>query len=158
MGKSGERWNNSPTKHKSLALRRFAKVGKSIFFVIVPVIQIRMTIKVKHINKKKVGFSVRKPSHLMPLAMCYVHKSHLCVACYPTRRQKYTIIVKSPNVFAKKLQSVPRNGTGKGGNLSISPFENEIILGTKTYLTFTDVTSFRCHLWTQTQRPGRSAD
>ena len=87
MGKSGERWNKSPQKHKSLVLRRFAKVGKSIFFVIVIVIQIRTTIKVKHKNKKKVEFSVRKPLHLMPLAMCYVHGSLLSVAHYPTRLQ-----------------------------------------------------------------------
>lgn len=46
-------WYNSPQKHKSLVLRRFPELGKSIFFVM---------------GQKKVEFSVRKPLHLMPLA------------------------------------------------------------------------------------------
>ena len=39
-------------------------------------------------KQKKVGFSVRKSSHPMPLAMCYVHGSYLYVAHYPTRLQR----------------------------------------------------------------------
>lgn len=50
---SGERWIISPDKHKSLFMRRFPELGKSIFFVR---------------DKKKVEYSVRNPLHLMPLA------------------------------------------------------------------------------------------
>ena len=55
-------------------------------------------------DKKKVGFSVRKSSHLMPLASCYVHGSHLCVAHYPTRLQRYVKFWKPPKLFGKKLR------------------------------------------------------
>lgn len=50
---SGERWGIVPHTHKSLGMRRFPELGKSIFFVM---------------GQKKVEFSVRKPLHLMPLA------------------------------------------------------------------------------------------
>lgn len=50
---SGERWRIAPHTHKTLGMRRFPELGKSIFFVK---------------GQKKVEFSVRKPLHLMPLA------------------------------------------------------------------------------------------
>lgn len=55
MGILGERWGIVPEQHKSLVQRRFSKVGKSIFFVNLFSIEIRMTIMGKQRNKKKGG-------------------------------------------------------------------------------------------------------
>lgn len=109
---SGERWYNSPPKHKSLVVKRFAMYGKCIFFVNVSASEIRMTIMRKQMDKKKVGFSVRKSSHLMPLAMCYVHGSHLCVAHYPTRLQRYRKFWTSPKLFGIILPKSKKCPTG----------------------------------------------
>ena len=49
-------WGNFPPERKKLLLSRFAKVGKCIVFVNVSAFQIRMAIKVKHKNKKKMRF------------------------------------------------------------------------------------------------------